>query len=148
MEVIANVDTVVFGKTGTLTEAHASVVGIQTTHTRISTTQVLTYAACAEQELDHPLAKAIVRYAEENDVQLRKCEAWQYQVGMGISTQIDGKKILVGSDRYLLQAGVDVTDELIYRQHPHLKTESHCLVYVASDGKLLGETRDLSRSKD
>ena len=136
LEALARTDTVVFGKTGVLTEAIATVVGIQTTDETISTDVVLTLAASAEQELNHPLARAIVRYGAENNVQVRECQAPEYQVGTGITTHIDGQKILVGSDRFLQREGIDLAP--IFRQHPNLKTDTHSLVFVAKNGELLG----------
>ncbi len=136
LEALARTDTVVFGKTGTLTEAIATVVGIQTIDDTISTDVVLTLAASAEQELNHPVARAIVRYAAENNVQVRECEAPEYQVGMGITTQMDGQKILVGSDRFLQREGIDLAP--IFNQHSNLKTDTHSLVFVAKNAELLG----------
>lgn len=136
LEALARTDTVVFGKTGVLTEAQATVVGIQTTDETISTNVVLTLAASAEQELYHPVARAIIRHAAENSVLVRECEAPEYQVGMGITTSIDGQKILVGSDRFLQREGIDLVP--IYKQYPNLKTDTHSLVFVAKNGDLLG----------
>jgi len=85
LEVLARTDTVVFDKTGTLTQGNAAVVAIQTADERIPLALVLTLAASAEQGNTHPIASAIMRYAEENGVQTLKCETWDYLIGMAAS---------------------------------------------------------------
>jgi len=55
---------------------------------------------------------------------------------MGITARMDGQKILVGSSRFLQEAGIDL--DLVHRQHPQLKRGSYSLVYVARDGELMG----------
>lgn len=136
LEALAHANVVIFGKTGTLTEASATVIGILTSDAATSTEQVLTYAASVEQELTHPIASAIVSYAAENGIQPRTCEAWDYQIGIGITARMDGQKILVGSSCLLQEAGIDL--DLVHRQHPELKRDSYSLVYVARDDELIG----------
>ena len=137
LEALAHTNSVIFGKTGTLTEASATVIDIQTTNdAATSIEELLAYAASVEQELIHPTARAIVGYATENGIQPRTCEAWDYQIGMGITARIDGLQILVGSSRFLREAGIDL--DLVHRQHPQLLSGSHSLVYVARDKELMG----------
>lgn len=136
LEILARTDTVVFDKTGTLTQGNVAVVAIQPADEQISTATVLSLAASVEQGNTHPLANAIVRYAEANGVQTRKCETWNYRIGMGITAQIDGQKILVGSDRFMQQEGIDL--DSIHRQYPEINTGIHSRAYVAQDDLLLG----------
>lgn len=136
LEILARTDTVVFDKTGTLTQGNVAVVAIQPADEQISTATVLSLAASVEQGNTHPLANAIVRYAEANGVQTHKCETWDYRIGMGITAQIDGQKILVGSDRLMQQEGIDL--DYIYQRYPEINTGIHSRAYVAQDDLLLG----------
>lgn len=136
LEVLARTDTVVFDKTGTLTQGTAAVVAIQTAALDSDPLEVLALAASAEQDNTHPVAKAILRYAQENDVQTRKCEAWHYRIGMGIAARIDGQKILVGSHLLMYREGVDL--DSFHSKYPHINSGSLSLVYIARDRELLG----------
>jgi len=135
LEILARTDTVVFDKTGTLTQGNAAVVAIRTTDPRMSL-QVLSLAASAEQGNTHPVARAIARYALEKGVKTQKCETWDYRIGLGIATQINGQKILVGSHNLMQLSGVNL--DFIHRQYPDINAGSNSLVYVARDGELLG----------
>ncbi len=135
LEILARTDTIVFDKTGTLTQGNVAVVAIQPVDESISTATVLSLAASVEQGNTHPLASAITSYAEANGVQTRKCENWNYRIGMGITAQIDGQKIAVGSDRLMQQEGIDL--DYIHQRYPD-NTGIHSRAYVAQDNLLLG----------
>lgn len=136
LEMLAQIDTVVFDKTGTLTQGNAAVVGVKTAARRVSRAEVLRVAASAEQGNTHPVAGAILRAAEEQNLQISPCDAWNYRIGFGVVAQIDGQSVLVGSDRLLQQEGIDLNP--LYERHPDVRSGSHSVVYVARQGKLLG----------
>lgn len=133
LEVLAQIDTIIFDQTGTLTQGNATVVAIQTADPAISPTEVLTFAAAAEAPLNHPVANAIIHYAQAQGIQPPECEEWNYQVGMGVTSQIAGQTILVGSDRFLQAQGVNL--DSIQQQ---IDTGTDSPIYVARDGKALG----------
>ncbi|RUT07321.1 ATPase [Dulcicalothrix desertica PCC 7102] len=136
LEMLARIDTIVFDKTGTLTQGNAEVVEILTASSTISSTEVLEVAASAEQGNTHPVAGAILRYAEAQNIQTQPCSAWDYRIGFGVVAEIGGEKILAGSHRLISQEGIDLNP--IYKYHPQLQTGSHSTVYVAKGGELLG----------
>lgn len=136
LEMLARVDTIVFDKTGTLTQGNPAVVAIRTASDRIDADRVLTVAASAEQTNTHPVADAIVRYAEANGIERQKCEVWDYQIGLGIVAQIAGQRVLVGSDRLMRQEGIGLN--AFHAQYPDITSGNHSLVYVAQDSELLG----------
>jgi Cu2+-exporting ATPase len=133
LEQFAKVDTFIFDKTGTLTQGDVAVVCVKTVN-GMSADRVLQLAASAEQRLTHPLASALVRYAEAQDVAILARDEWNYEVGLGVRAIIDGQTVLVGSKRFLQQEGVCL--QCLYEEHPDLQTGS--LIYVASDGELRG----------
>ncbi|AFY89123.1 heavy metal translocating P-type ATPase [Chroococcidiopsis thermalis] len=136
LEMLARVDTIVFDKTGTLTQGNPAVVAIRTASDRIDADRVLTVAASAEQTNTHPVADAIVRYAEANGIERQKCEVWDYQIGLGIVAQIAGQRVLVGSDRLMRQEGIELN--AFHARYPDITSGNHSLVYVAQDSELLG----------
>ncbi|OWY66016.1 hypothetical protein B7486_38810 [cyanobacterium TDX16] len=132
LELLAQVDTIVFDRTGTLTQGNA-VVAVHTTDPSISPVEVLTLAATAEASLNHPVATAIVYAAETQGIQLLECETWDYFAGMGIACQIDGQEILVGGDRLLQQHHVDVSC-----LQPEIEASTDSYIYVAKNGQVIG----------
>lgn len=136
LEILARTDTVVFDKTGTLTQGNAEVVAVKTARPEISSAYVLEIAASAEQGNTHPVASAILRHAQENNIKIRPCEAWDYRIGFGVVAQISGQRVLAGSYRLMLQEGIDIN--LTHQRHPELRTGSQSTVYVAMGGELLG----------
>ncbi|AUB43918.1 copB, Cu2+-exporting ATPase (plasmid) [Nostoc flagelliforme CCNUN1] len=136
LEILARTDTVVFDKTGTLTQGNAKVVAVKTARPEISSAYVLQIAASAEQGNTHPVASAILRHAQENNIKIRPCEAWDYRIGFGVVAQISGQRILAGSYRLMLQEGIDINPT--HQRHPELRTGSQSTVYVAMGGELLG----------
>jgi heavy metal translocating P-type ATPase len=136
LEILARADTVVFDKTGTLTQGNAEVVAIKTARPEISSAYVLQIAASAEQGNTHPVATAILRHAQENNIKTHPCEAWDYRIGFGVVAQISGQRILAGSYRLMLQEGIDI--DPTHERHPELRTGNQSTVYVAMGGELLG----------
>ncbi|MBW4564680.1 MAG: cadmium-translocating P-type ATPase [Mojavia pulchra JT2-VF2] len=135
LEQLAAVDTIVFDKTGTLTRGEVTVVDVESLNPAVSTMRVLELAAAAEQRLTHPVAEAIIRYAEAKQVTIPDREKWEYQLGLGVQAKIDGETVYVGSDRFLRQQGIEMTE-----QNGHLK-QSGSMIYVASNGQLLGRIK-------
>ncbi|NEP01754.1 MAG: heavy metal translocating P-type ATPase [Symploca sp. SIO2E9] len=136
LEQLSQVDAIVFDKTGTLTQGNVSIVGIKTTEPTITPQRVLELAAAAEQRLTHPVAEAVMRYAKSQEVKIMPRGEWEYQVGFGIRGQIEGQNVLVGSDRFLQQAGISL--EQLDGTHSELKREGYPTIYVASNGQLQG----------
>lgn len=136
LEQLARVDAIVFDKTGTLTQGDVAIIGIKTADPAISELDVLRLAAAAEQRITHPVAEAVMRYANYQEVIIPQRGEWDYQVGLGIQAQIEGQTVLVGSERFLVKEGIDL--ESFYTAHPDVKTTGYPTIYVASNGRLLG----------
>ena len=133
LEKLAEVDAVVFDKTGTLTQGEAVIVSVETEGESTSPLQVLELAAAAEQRLTHPVAEAVVRYAQEQGANIPQREKWEYEIGQGVRAQIDGQSVLVGSEHFLREAGVHLNGQpKKHSQH------NYSVIYVASNGELQG----------
>ncbi len=133
LEKLAAVDTVVFDKTGTVTRGEPTVTGIEPVGGVVSASELLALAATAEQRLTHPVAEAVMRYARLDGVEPRRRRDWEYDIGLGVRASIDGRQVLVGSDRLLEREGVELGRS---RAAPGPPGESR--IYVASEGELLG----------
>lgn len=132
LEQLAAVDTVVFDKTGTLTKGEVTVVAVESLNPSISKVRVLELAAAAEQRLMHPVAEAVIRYAEAQQVMIPNRSQWNYKLGLGVQAEIDGEIVYVGSDRFLQQQGIDIA-----QRNGHQKS-SNSMIYIASNGQLQG----------
>ena len=137
IEELAQVDTVVFDKTGTLTESHPKVSEVIPLGTWDRDT-VLRNAACLEEHFPHPVAKAIVRAAADEELHHEEEHAEvKYVVGHGICTELNGKKVLIGSRHYIEEdEGVDCSgaEEII----ESIASKGHTVLYLSRNGKLEG----------
>lgn len=136
LEQLAELDTIVFDKTGTLTQGNISVVNVKTIPGRMSAEDVIKYAAASEQRITHPVAEAIVRYAQEKMIEIPPRVDWNYEVGLGIRAEISGQKVLVGSGRFLTQEGISL--EGLDAPEPDVNSAWMSLIYVACNGQLQG----------
>ena len=104
LEALSEVDTVVFDKTGTLTKGEFKVVA---THPEAPFTEeaLLELAAHAEAFSDHPIAIS-VREAYAGALDPKRVSDSGNEAGHGVTATIDGKKVLVGNDKLMAQAGV------------------------------------------
>jgi Cd2+/Zn2+-exporting ATPase len=109
VEAPARLKAIAFDKTGTLTEgkpAVAEVVPLNGHDNR----EVLERAAAMEVRSDHPLARAIVAYAQERGIQPAPAEDFQIVQGKGATARFDGRQFWLGSHRYLEERGQETED--------------------------------------
>lgn len=134
LENLAEIDTIVLDKTGTLTLGVPEVTGVQgATHTAEET--VLQNAAIAEQHSEHPLGEAIMRAAKSRNLPLRQYSDLRYVPGKGLSCRDDASTITVGTAAFLEENGIK-TDSAQTRLQPLKPGET--LVYVGRDKTFLG----------
>ena len=101
------VDTVVLDKTGTLTLGKPS-VAFAGTSPGVPESVLLEAAASVEEASEHPVARAIVRYAAERGVRWPQARHFVAHPGRGASASVAGRRILVGSPSFAAEAGVDL----------------------------------------
>ncbi|MCU0527350.1 MAG: heavy metal translocating P-type ATPase [Elainella sp. Prado103] len=133
LEQLAEVDTIVFDKTGTLTQGTIAITGVSVCEAGYTAEQVLRLAAAAEQRLNHPVAEAIVQFAQSQQLHIPDRGEWQYEVGLGVRAQIEGQEVLVGSERFLQQEAVEWGNWTLERAD-----RLHSLIYVACDRRFQG----------
>jgi len=108
IDALADVDTVVFDKTGTLTQGVFKVIEI-VTRNGYSKEQVLTFAAAAEMQSNHPIAISILEAFSQPGLELETGEITQHTnlAGQGVKTRYGNREIFVGNDRLLHNKSVD-----------------------------------------
>jgi Cu2+-exporting ATPase len=105
LEEARNLTTVVFDKTGTLTLGEHRVVDV-TTSGGISTEDALRQAAAMERDSEHPIARAIVRSAEERSLSFPTAQDFAYIPGRGVSATVEGRRLRAGGPNLLQDATV------------------------------------------
>ncbi|MBB4140648.1 heavy metal translocating P-type ATPase [Microbacterium invictum] len=132
IETAARIDTVVFDKTGTLTQGEPEV----TDYIPIGTDDIelLSLAAAAERESEHPLARAIVAYADARDIPHRTATAFRNITGQGAVATVDGHRIVLGNTRLMAQEGIDIGPLQATQQE--LASSGRTAILVAVDGSI------------
>lgn len=103
LEAMAEADTIVFDKTGTLTKANPTVVDVVSFNGQDSD-ELLRIAACLEEHFPHSMAKAVVDAAAEKNLEHEEVHSEvEYIVAHGISSMIDGQKVVIGSHHFAFE---------------------------------------------
>ncbi|MFQ5821135.1 MAG: heavy metal translocating P-type ATPase [Candidatus Heimdallarchaeota archaeon] len=132
---LKDVKVVVLDKTGTITKGTPEVVEV-VSFGKTTTKEVLRFAASIEHPSEHPLARAIVSYAQTLDITLTKVRQFKAVPGKGTWATLNGRTVHVGSLRFLEEVGVKVSKG--YEQAQTLEDQGKTVVAVAVDGELLG----------
>ncbi len=135
IQTLKDVDVVVLDKTGTLTRGEPTVTDVETTG-GFDEALLLRMAGGAERGSEHPLGRAIVGYAKDEDFLLPEPSSFEAVRGKGIRATVDGQEVLVGTARLLDEEGVDVT--ALSTRRKSLEREGKTAMFVAVDGHLAG----------
>ena len=133
LETAHKVDTVVFDKTGTITEGKPEVTDIVTD---MPQDRFLTLAASAEKGSEHPLSEAIVKRAEKDHLELLPIESFNSITGGGIEVTLPGAAVLIGNAALLDQRGIDTSP--LKAEADRLADEGKTPMYMACDGRRAG----------
>lgn len=135
LETAHKIKTIVFDKTGTITEGKPKVTDIVTTN-GISKEYLLQIAASGEKGSEHPLGESIVKGAEEKGLEFKKVEYFKAIPGHGIEVKIDGKDILLGNRKLMIESNISL--ENLEETSDTLASEGKTPMYVAIDNKIAG----------
>lgn len=118
---LANAKKVFFDKTGVIVTENGKVVKIDTTDEKL----LAKYVFSAESELSDPISKTLTRYFADGEKVV--AEKTEFIEGKGVVSEIEGKNIVIGSDKLIKKYGISVDEE------------SGTIVYVAENSKLVGK---------
>ena len=136
LELMRNVDTVLFDKTGTLTREKPEVGAILCCG-EYPEEQILTFAAAAEQKFTHPIARAILDKFATLKKPMPRLDASKYNVGYGITVEIEGRTVRVGSRRFIELENLPIPSA-IDSEMKELHAAGHSFVCVAIGSQLAG----------
>lgn len=134
LEKVHQLDTIIFDKTGTITHGKPFVTEILSIN--ISENELLRITASIERYSEHPLAKAIIKKAEDEMVIFDEVENFQTVVGQGVFATIQKKKYFIGTKSLLEEQNIDIKsyDEMI----KHFSQAGKTVIFISDQQQLLG----------
>ena len=135
LEVMCKVDTLVVDKTGTLTEGKPRLVSIVVVN-GFEEQYILLLGASLERASEHPLAEAIVRGAQDREVDLLPTDGFESVTGKGVTGKVDGRVVALGNLKLLESLSIDSGD--LPRQAETARAEGQTVMLLAIDGQAAG----------
>lgn len=135
LETAHKITTIVFDKTGTITEGKPKVTNIITVN-RLDEDELLQITASAEKGSEHPLGESIVALAKERALEFKKVEAFTAITGRGIEADIDGISALIGNKKLMEDRKVKLSE--LQKESDNLAEEGKTPMYVAFDCAIAG----------
>ena len=140
IEELSKAETVIFDKTGTITEGKPKVQSIEIFDNSISENEIIGLAGAAEEQSSHPLATSIMSEIKDRGIEIPKHNKIKTVVSRGVETKIGkGKEavtIRVGSKKYMLENNIDLT--LATNAERGIISRGEIGLYVAQDEKIIG----------
>ncbi|MGO1470197.1 MAG: copper-translocating P-type ATPase [Tissierella sp.] len=134
LETAHKIETIVFDKTGTITEGKPKVTDIVSSK-GFSKDELLQLAGSAEKGSEHPLGEAIVKSLEEKKLQFKKVDNFKAIPGHGIEVKIDNKVVLLGNRKLMNDRKIEITFQ---KESDDLANEGKTPMFMAIDNKLAG----------
>ncbi|MCL1940538.1 MAG: heavy metal translocating P-type ATPase [Synergistaceae bacterium] len=135
LETAHKIDTIVFDKTGTITEGKPEVTDIVTAK-GVGEKRLLQLSASAEKGSEHPLGEAIVRRAEKENLGFFGMDNFRALTGLGVEAVIDGVHIYAGNKKLMDEKGISLGE--LEAESDRLAGEGKTPMYIAFDDKLAG----------
>jgi len=123
-------------KTGTLTAGKPSITSIKPAE-GFDEEHLLLLAASLESRSEHPLARAIVQGAKEREIDTEEISDFQSTTGGGVAGRVGATRVLIGKEKFLIDAGISIPDDLATAGHD-LQAAAQTVVWVAADDRLAG----------
>lgn len=136
LERAGKINTIVLDKTGTITKGLPVVTDIQVIDKKYTEKDLLFLAGSVEKGSEHPLGEAIVAEAGNREIKLVNPDGFCNQAGMGVSAEIQGRKVIVGNPKILVN-GVTIP-ESIREDIEGFQSEAKTVMLVMIEGKIAG----------
>lgn len=130
LEELAKVTTIVFDKTGTLTVGSPIVNKVEILDPAFNENQLVQFAAAVDRRSSHPLAKAILSYADQLKLTYGEPENFEVVKGRGVSAKVEGKSVLLGNKLFMEENKVPVSKSS--------ESSTDTAIYLSVDSKLAG----------
>jgi Au+-exporting ATPase len=133
LQLLKDARVVAVDKTGTLTEGKPALTDLELA-AGFDRATVLGLIAAVEAKSEHPIARAIVEAAEAEGIVLPAVSGFESVTGFGVKAVVDGKRIEIGADRYMVELGHDVAGFAVVAER--LGNEDKSPLYAAIEGRL------------
>lgn len=134
LERLQKTDTIVLDKTGTLTRGEPAVTDVVTNG--MTEDELLFFAGSVEKVSEHPVAEAIVRIARERGIDIRDPDEFEAIPGRGVIAKINGRTILLGNERLMIDHGVTVGPLIDHAKR--FSSQGKTALFLALDGNASG----------
>jgi Cu2+-exporting ATPase len=135
LEEARNLDTVVFDKTGTLTLGEFRVVDISTID-GVSEDEALRIAAGVESESEHPIARGIVKTAEDREIEIPAADNFRALTGKGVAAMVEGVEYHIGGPALLIAEDAEV-DPALDKASQAAAERGQAAIYLLRNGKAI-----------
>lgn len=136
IEEAGKIDTLLVDKTGTFTIGSPTVMDI-VSFNGVSKQEVTYLAAIGEKYSEHPLARAIIKHAKEQSVEIPDPEEFKAEIGKGVIARFDEKDLIVGKEELLEDKNI-MLDEMIKEQMTIQREKGRTTMLVARDSEVIG----------
>jgi P-type Cu+ transporter len=138
LELAHKIQTIVLDKTGTLTEGKPTVTDFVTVNGTANGNEIklLQLAATVERNSEHPIAEAVVKYAQSQEVSLTEVQNFQANAGSGVQAVVSNQLVQIGTQRWLTELGINTMTLQQYKDA--WETAGKTVILIAVDGELQG----------
>jgi len=137
LERMNEVDTLIVDKTGTITEGKPSVETMTSVNSDFSEQQIIQYIASLNNESEHPLAEATVKYGKSKEAEFLDVSDFESVTGKGVQGVIDGKSIKLGNRKIIEDADISVTEDQKTEADSY-QNSGKTVSWLAVDNKIAG----------
>ena len=132
----AHLSAIIFDKTGTLTRGEPEVVNVVFNANPVDESEMIRLLASAEAASEHPLAQAVVQYANSVDAQLQSVEDFEAIPGRGVQAVVDNHKLVFGNRQLMEERGIDLGK--LKQSAKDLEGAGRTVIHVAIDDEIAG----------
>jgi Cu+-exporting ATPase len=134
LQLLADVDVIAFDKTGTLTRGQPVLTDLDVAD-GLGRRAALQVMASVEQGSDHPIARAIVMAAAEEGLELLPIQDGQTYAGLGLSAHVAGEEVILGTERFMRERGIDVKG--YHGSAEALASQGKSVIFAARAGQVI-----------
>ncbi|MDA8770739.1 heavy metal translocating P-type ATPase [Planktomarina temperata] len=134
LQLLADVDVIAFDKTGTLTRGQPVLTDLDVAD-GLGRRAALQVMASVEQGSDHPIARAIVMAAAEEGLDLLPIQDGQTYAGFGLSAHVAGEEVILGTERFMRERGIDVKG--YHGSAEALASQGKSVIFAARAGQVI-----------
>lgn len=136
IQIMKDVETIVLDKTGTITKGKPEVTDV-VPFRNTSNKELIAYAASVEQHSEHPLAQAILNFANNQSISLLATNSFNSTTGKGVCATVDESLIRVGTTSMMASEGISVSDSIITEKE-QLEEQAKTVVLIARNQEVVG----------